>query len=566
MRPFHLSRRSRAVLLGLVASALTLASGCGGGEATTTSTPGGGGDNASPTASSEVAKRLASHLFLAVGDSRSIEGLGELLETIPLSDPPAVSVADGRLLAERRGIACLRFRYRATEAENSVQTLCVVAFDEVGSCEGQTPLRLDLEQFLPAEAPRGNANLLEYGSARFYAACRTAGGAYRLQQSGDAIPNLYFHVVDALGDGPYSLGSDELEAQRNGAVVTFSGDELRPPWILTLSREISELSLSQAAFTFNEEDCSEVPSCTSDPETIAPGDILRVGWGIGPGLLEQVVATAPVEVLDAYTQARIGISWEELGSVHPDLKMWVMWRLLNLDVMDTVIRSFDDQYELRARGITIAYSPFWAVREVSEACYPDPAEKALCRDFERAVGAEEAARIRALADAGFSLWFSAPIDYREGGQFVSFDRDLRPHYSLFEGILATVGANSSFEVPDIGTTMAGAVKAFASEIGADTPVVLAASGPPITANTGGHFCEADICEADFKGTYDQTEAWLTAAVAALAPGQLRGFGAALFEGSHFDIRDPHEEFGGFALNRAAETGYNNPVLNIWRAR
>lgn len=50
------------------------------------------------------------------------------------------------------------------------------------------------------------------------------------------------------------------------------------------------------------------------------------------------------------------------------------------------------------------------------------------------------------------------------------------------------------------------------------------------------------------------------------PEQFQGFGVALFEGSQFDIRQPHEQFQFFALNRVGETGYNNPILNIYRAR
>ena len=40
----------------------------------------------------------------------------------------------------------------------------------------------------------------------------------------------------------------------------------------------------------------------------------------------------------------------------------------------------------------------------------------------------------------------------------------------------------------------------------------------------------------------------------------------MFEGSHFDIRDPYEQFRSFSLNRVGEAGYNNPVLNIYRAQ
>jgi hypothetical protein len=73
-------------------------------------------------------------------------------------------------------------------------------------------------------------------------------------------------------------------------------------------------------------------------------------------------------------------------------------------------------------------------------------------------------------------------------------------------------------------------------------------------------------KSDFRGMYDQTEAVLDAAMRHLDRDQFEGFGVSLFEGSHFDIRSPHEDFSGFSLNRVGETGYNNPVLNIYRAQ
>ena len=32
----------------------------------------------------------------------------------------------------------------------------------------------------------------------------------------------------------------------------------------------------------------------------------------------------------------------------------------------------------------------------------------------------------------------------------------------------------------------------------------------------------------------------------------------MFDGAHFDIREPYESTGGLFLNRAGETGFNNP--------
>jgi hypothetical protein len=63
------------------------------------------------------------------------------------------------------------------------------------------------------------------------------------------------HIVDALGDGLYSLGDSELDRQRAGAVPTFPGREIRPPWMVTVTREINAFALTLDGFTFNDEDC-----------------------------------------------------------------------------------------------------------------------------------------------------------------------------------------------------------------------------------------------------------------------------------------------------------------------
>ena len=115
------------------------------------------------------------------------------------------------------------------------------------------------------------------------------------------------------------------------------------------------------------------------------------------------------------------------------------------------------------------------------------------------------------------------------------------------------------------TTLAAVTRQFALEIGGDMPVVLSLHGPPIAAQTGGGFCEAQICPSDFKGMYEQAEAILDAAIRSIPRDQLVGFGVSLFEGSQFDIREPYEAFDGFSLNRVGETGYNNPILNVYRA-
>ena len=144
--------------------------------------------------------------------------------------------------------------------------------------------------------------------------------------------------------------------------------------------------------------------------------------------------------------------------------------------------------------------------------------------------------------------------------------DVRPQIGIFDGVLATVSANAAAPVANVPQALREATRTFAADLGPDTPVVLTLNGPPVTAQTGGEFCEAEICPSDFSGMYRLAEAALNAALADFAPGQIAGFGVALFEGSHFDLQQPYQVLDGIELNRVGETGYNNPALNIYRAR
>ena len=69
-----------------------------------------------------------------------------------------------------------------------------------------------------------------------------------------------------------------------------------------------------------------------------------------------------------------------------------------------------------------------------------------------------------------------------------------------------------------------------AEAGPETPVILSLNGPPITAQTGGSFCEADICPSGFEGMYEQTGAAPGAALQSFRPDQLRELASAALMG------------------------------------
>jgi hypothetical protein len=344
--------------------------------------------------------RLASHRFVSVGDQHSIEDLGELIEVVHLSEPPAVAINGTTALAEAGGISCLRFQYRTAVDENTVQTQCVVAFDETGDCTDLEPLRLDLLTFLDqGAASTGEANMLASGDGRFYATCRSDSGAYRLQQPSEELPPPYFHIVDALGDGAYSLGDSEFDAQRAGTIETFSGETLDPAWIVNVSLEVAWLELSADGFTANTEDCSAVPSCSPSSLVVRPGDLLRVSMGLDTSLVREFAEQAHGTLLDSYLGERIGVSWTDVSALSDNPRDATLMRLISLDVMDQALEKFDRLYGLREREITVVYAPFWAVQELSNLC--EPSERAACEALEEALSAEETRRIARLRESGF---------------------------------------------------------------------------------------------------------------------------------------------------------------------
>ena len=408
------------------------------------------------------AARLASHVFVPVGGSRSIKGLGELLESIHFTEPPSVGISGTTVTAEAGGITCLRFRYRAGDDDNTIQTLCAVSFDETGSCSGLPKLALDIGQFLRSEqGPVGNSNLLESGDGLFYVACKSPTGAYRLQRPDRRLPPLYFTIVDALGDGQYSLGDFEMSPQRAGVVTTFSGAELRPSWIVSVSREIQWLRLTDdLRIEFNDEDCGISPSCTLSADVVRPGDILRIGAGVDSSLSDDIYESSAPELVDGFFRDRIGIGLDDFSAVHPDTGKRAFARLVALDVMGRLIEYFDDLYQLREKEVVVGYGLRHQPLPFPYACFPDeivPGETELCQRLEEAVQAAEALRIAELKEAGYDLWLVDSIDYRGENEPVPF-ADGRPHFSLFNGTVAGIGANSSVQVADIGETLAVAVR------------------------------------------------------------------------------------------------------------
>jgi hypothetical protein len=196
----------------------------------------------------------------------------------------------------------------------------------------------------------------------------------------------------------------------------------------------------------------------------------------------------------------------------------------------------------------------------------DEEEQRVCQEIEDTLHEVEVERISALKDAGYELWFGNVAGYDFEGNVKSWGSNFRPDFSLFDGYLLRIAANQHVPKEQVPAVLAQVLTELAAELGSDKPVHLMVGGPPITGFTISDYCESDICAADFGPAFDQVEAWLVAALDSFAPGQVTRFSSALFDGAHYDILDPYEDVDGLRLNRAAETGYNSPILNIYRAK
>ena len=531
--------------------------------ATPTVTATSAGHPLTPMPAFQAGTRFATHLFVNAGDTRDVSGLGQLMETIDMGGSGAATIDGNTLTAHHGGSTCFRFRYRDTENENQVQTECAIVIDETGDCDELPLATLDLERFVGQtnNQPTGNANLLEAGNRDLYAVCVTPTGAHRLQQPDAALPTLYFPMIDAVGDGPYSIGAAEFDLHRASALTTFSGETIDARRTVTVGREVSRISLAAGGFAVESEDCDLNPSCFVYQDAVGPGDMLRIGHSVP---IDQFDSLDP-DALAAYYEQRLGRSLDDLPAFDPNIRMTVLVRLATIDIMNEIIPHFDGIYRVRARAIPVVYAPFWANQSLYNHCGREREGSDECVAVEEALQELERQHIEGLKADGFELWLGQPLEYHPDGSHKSIAEVLRPGLALFDGVYTWIAAGGNgLTQAETAEAMANAVRGLASDAGG-LPVVLVGGGQ-LAGSTKGTFCEADICLSDFHNAYNQTEAWMRAALEAFPPEQLAGFGIAGYDGTHFDIRDPYEQFELFPLNRSGETGYNSPALNVYRAR
>ncbi len=136
-----------------------------------------------------------------------------------------------------------------------------------------------------------------------------------------------------------------------------------------------------------------------------------------------------------------------------------------------------------------------------------------------------------------------------------------------DGLIVVADIGRPLQAGDRGQVLADAVRSLAEEIGTEMPVILTSFWGPMEFATTGEFCEAEVCASGFSDYYAVHETLILAMLDAFPLEQLEAFGVALFDGgAHFDIREPQESRGGTMLNRVGETGFNNPLMNLYLTR
>ena len=393
----------RAVLSLTLLVLLVAATGCGD-RSPESDRPEAPEPMATPILSDQVI--LGAHRFLPVGKSISLRQFGALVEVVSVDDGAlAFDSGSETLRCERGGRGFARIRYRDVAADkNQIQTLGVVCIDEIGDCAALPRLAFDFERFLE-EGRRGEANYLAQGDGSLYGVC-LRDGRYRLQQAVE-LPPLMYRVIDALGEGPYSLADADFEKLRRSAVVSYSGEESSPSWFSSVSRELTTLSLNgDGSVTISEpEDCAAAPGCSYSRELVHPGDILSINFGIpGNAGLQGLVDGSSDELVDSFVAAHIDLAWStDTARLSPDARSQIVFRLIGTEVMGQLMKNFGALYGLPDSGVRVAPAPYWQARKhIPNLCHPD--NVALCEDIERMVRLHERAVLDGWRAEGFSLW------------------------------------------------------------------------------------------------------------------------------------------------------------------
>lgn len=559
-----MSLRHLFVLFACAASAA-----CGDSTPSGPSTPGGTPpppvDEVEPVEAFGETLQYAAHRYVAVDDTIHLGGYGVLLDSgsFGSGNVIAVDAEVGTARCADGGAGWVRFRYREDGAENQVQTLIVVCADETGGCEAGGSVVIPVETMRPGSDPAAS-DLVAAGSGALFDLCETGAGV-RVDPP-PAMPPLLYRVVDAWGSGPYSVSGAEHEWLRATSIQTRSGEKIRPAWLATVSREVQSIALSDdGSVELDWDPCAASPGCPVSGDWIRSGDFLIVGLGVPP--LDSSVGALPDAELRAFADANVPGAWDSLEGTATsggdyDVRRALVYRILGTRMMDLALADFVGRYDLTGYDLSIGIDPGWQSRQGLQ-CLPDEADR--CAAAESALRDFEERKIGEWREMGISPWWSGFIGYDPDG---GFRLPAYPDISLFDGAIALLDLAAPLD--DGGSrplALANAVEVFAEQLPDDFPTAMSIHWGPLehVLEVGG-FCEAEICPSDFSDYVSAFESVVEATLDAFPSDRLEGFGIPIFDGAHFDIRNPYETIGGLSLNRAGETGFNNPLMNLYYAQ
>ena len=537
-----------------------------GGDSPDPLTP---GDDAPPVEQYVIPPQFAAHRFLPVNGTAELTAFDWPLEVVDLAGQNVIVIDSilGTLRCAGSGLACMRSRHSDAEFQNQVQTSCTMCVRDTGSCSGRSRAVLDLETFL-GSGVAGDADYLAQGEQKFYSVCE-AEGEYRLEQASASLPPLMLRLVDAMGQGPFSLGDDEIGPLRSAQFRTYSGNLLDPGWLVLMGAELRGFALeSDGSITVELSPCDDsVVFCTADPDILGAGDVMAIYHEFpSDAELAQILAPENSATIDAFMASHGISSWASSAQlIVPEPRLRIVDRMISLELMREHLAYMDGLHQLKARGIPFAWFGFLPRRGTTLLCHPS--EVAECEVIEAEVMAEEGRVIAEWQAQGFEVLAMNFLRFESNGDYRSLS-DEPPHYSLFDGMILDVNLNASPPLDagvDPAATLVNAVTAAAGELGT-LPVWLSPWAGPMDFYAAGTFCEAEVCASDFTAYYALNEALFDAALNVFPVSQIQAFVIPLFDGSHFDIRDPQELRGGIRLNRVGETGFNNPLLNIYLSR
>ena len=505
-----------------------------------------------------VADRYAAHRFAMVGQAVDLSALGAAL-SVPAE---ALRVEGDTATCVASGTACVRFDYGLVPGRH-IQTACVVCLADEGSCEGLPPAVLDLE---PGDGvAREQANYLASGAGRYYRVCEGPSGLR--VEIGAPLPPLMLRVAPAFGvdAGGAPRGVEDLTLGRNTTLLTLSGERLAPAWLTVMTHDVDGFDIDVDGVVRVDDPVCDTDAfsslgCSYALDAVGNGDVFTIATGAVSGAeIDGLIRQRPERVA-ALARRHGSALWDAdlTGLDEMAVRREMVRRWLGVELFRAYADAFDRRFDLRSRGIRIAYLGHPDHRRTIDAiCIDDP----LCADLEAELRAADASALAAMRGDGYAeIWLQTSVRYDADGPWPL--ASTAPHFSLFDGVVLDVDTlvNPPASELVIGPNLEAALGAAAIETG-DLPVIISPSVGPLAPYVEGLECP-QICVPDLPGYYAVVETVWTSSQAAFGPERLRAFAVPLFDGDHFDIERPLEG----NLHRVVETGYNNPTLNPYLTR